>query len=75
MRLKTLFLGAAAALAAAAPITAQAAGAVRASAAVEGENALGYEGSATQLIVLAAIVAVIFVGVELTDNDDEPSSP
>ena len=73
MRVKTVFLGAAAALAVSAPVVAEAAQAARAAAPVAGESALGYEDSATQLIVLALIVAAIFVGVEL--SDDEPSSP
>ena len=73
MRLKTLALGTAAALAASAPIVAQAADAGRAAAPVSGENALGYPESGTQLIVLAAIAAAILVGISLTD--DEPASP
>ena len=72
MRIKTIILGAAAAAFAAAPIVAQAAG--RASAPVEGENALGYPESGTQLIVLALVAAAIIGGIELF-GDDEPSSP
>ena len=74
MRLKTVILGTAAALAASAPIVAQAAGAARASAPAEGASELGYPDSGTQLIVLALIAAVIVAGISLTD-DDEPSSP
>lgn len=74
MRLKTAILGAAVATLAAAPIVAQAAGAERVAAAVEGENALGYPESGTQLIVLALIAAAIFGGIELF-GDDEPASP
>lgn len=74
MRLKTIALGAAVALAVSSPIVAQAADAARASAPARGENELGYPESATQLIVLALIVAAILVGIELS-GDDEPSSP
>lgn len=73
MRVKTVFLGAAAALAVSAPIVAEAADAAR-TAPVTGESALGYEDSATQLIVLGLIVAVIVAGISLSD-DDEPASP
>ena len=73
MRVKTVILGAAAALAASAPIVAQAADAARAAAPVEGESALGYPESGTQLIVLALIAAAIIAGISLTD--DEPTSP
>ena len=72
MRLKTILLGAAAASLASAPIVAQAAS--RAAAPAEGESALGYPESATQLIVLAVVAAAIIAGIALTD-DDEPSSP
>ena len=76
MRVKTLILGAAAALAASAPIVAQAADAARTSAPVADANALGYEDSGTQLIVLGLIVAAILVGVTVFDDDDEePTSP
>lgn len=71
MRLKTVLLGAAAASFAAAPIVAQAAG--RTAAAVEGENALGYPESGTQLLVLALVAAAIIGGITLFD-DDEPVS-
>lgn len=74
MRVKTVILGAAAALAASAPIVAQAADAVRAAAPVEGEGALGYPDSGTQLIVLALIAAAIIAGISLID-DDGPASP
>ena len=72
MRLKTVILSAAAASLTAAPIVAQAAD--RASAAVEGENALGYPESGTQLIVLALVAVAIIGGIELF-GDDEPASP
>ena len=71
MRVKTLFLGAAAAMAVSAPIVAQAADAERAAAPVAGENVLGYERSGTQLIVLALIVAAIVGGILLTEDDDD----
>lgn len=74
MRVKTVFLGAAAALAVSAPIVAEAADAARAAAPVAGESALGYDDSATQLIVLGLIAAVIVAGIALSD-DDEPASP
>ena len=74
MRVKTIILGAAAALAASAPIVAQAADAVRAAAPVDGESELGYPESGTQLIVLALIAAAIIAGIALTDDDD-PASP
>lgn len=74
MRLKTIILGTAAALAASAPIVAQAADGARAAAPVDGESALGYPESATQLIVLALIAAAIIGGIALSD-EDEPSSP
>lgn len=74
MRVKTVILGTAAALAASAPIVAQAADAVRSAAPVEGESALGYPESGTQLIVLALIAAAIVIGISLTDDDD-PASP
>jgi hypothetical protein len=74
MRVKTVILGTAAALAASAPIVAQAADATRAAAPAEGESALGYPESGTQLIVLALIAAAIVAGISLT-GDDEPSSP
>lgn len=73
MRLKTVLLGAAAASFATAPIVAQAAG--RTAAAVEGENALGYPESASQLVVLAVIAAAIIGGIALFDDEDEPASP
>lgn len=73
MRLKTVLLAAAATSLAGAPIVAQAAD--RAAAPVAGANALGFEGSATQLIVLAAIVAAIVGGIALTDDDEDPASP
>lgn len=75
MRLNTVLLGVAGAALAAAPIVAQAAGAERAAAAVDGENALGYPDSGTQLIVLALVAAAIVGGIALFDGDDEPSSP
>ena len=71
MRLKTLILGAAAASLASAPIVAQAAS--RAAAPAEGESALGYPDSGTQLIVLALVAAAIIGGISLFD--DEPASP
>lgn len=78
MRVKTVFLGAAAAIAVSAPIVAQAADASRAAASVAGENALGYseDGSASQLIVLALVVGVIIGGIFLfdEDEDDDPVS-
>lgn len=74
MRIETVVLGAAAALAASAPIVAQAADAARAAAPVEGESALGYPESGTQLIVLALIAAAIIAGISLT-GDDDPASP
>lgn len=73
MRVKTLILGAAAALAVSAPIVAQAADAARVAAPVEGESALGYPESGTQLIVLALIVAAIVGGIALTDDDEDDS--
>lgn len=73
MRLKTLIIGTAATLAAAAPIVAQAADA-RVSAPVDGESALGFPESGTQLLVLALIAAVIIAGISLTGEDDEPAS-
>lgn len=74
MRLKNVVLGAAVASFAAAPIVAQAAGAQRTAAAVDGENALGFPESATQLIVLALVAAAIIGGIALFD-EDEPASP
>ena len=71
MRVKTVFLGAAAAIAVSAPIVAQAADASRVAAPVAGENDLGYEGSGTQLIVLALVVAAIVGGILLTEDDDD----
>lgn len=73
MRVKSLLLGFAGVLAATAPIVAQAADAGRAAAPAEGESALGFPESGTQLIVLALVAAAIIVGISLTD--DEPASP
>lgn len=72
MRLKTVLLGAAAVSFVTAPIVAQAAG--RTAAAVEGENALGYPESGTQLIVLALIAAAIVGGIALFDEDEPVSA-
>ena len=72
MRFKTVLLGTAAASFAAAPIVAQAAD--RTAAAVDGENALGYPESGSQLLVLALIAAAIIGGIALF-GDDEPASP
>lgn len=74
MRVKTVILGAAAALAVSAPIVAQAADAARSSAPVAGETDLGYPDSAVQLIVLALVAAAIIGGITLFD-EDEPTSP
>ena len=74
MRLKTVILGTAIASFAAAPIVAQAAGADRVAAAVEGENALGYPESGSQLVVLALIAAAVIGGIAIFD-DEEPTSP
>jgi hypothetical protein len=73
MRIRTVILGAAAAALASTPVLAE--GATRAAAPAQGESALGYPESATQLIVLALVAAAIILGITLTDGDDEPSSP
>lgn len=73
MRLRTILLGAAAAIAASAPIVAQAAG--RAEAPVAGENELGADENGVRLLVLALIAAVIVGGIALFDDEDDATSP
>jgi len=72
MRLKTVLLGVTAASIASAPIVAQAAG--RTAAPLEGESALGYPESGTQLIVLALVAAAIVGGITLFDEDEPVSA-
>ena len=75
MKIKTMLLSAAAVGVAATPIAAQAIEADRAAAPVEGEAELGGLGSASILVVLAALVAVAFIADEITDSDEFPTSP
>lgn len=72
MRLRTILLGAAAATLASAPIVAQAGD--RPAAPVAGENALGFEESGSQLVVLALIAAAIIGGIALFGDEDEAAS-
>lgn len=70
MRMKALFGGLAAAALMAQPISA--ATASRAASSVEGENALGGEGSFIGIAVFAAVVAAFYL---IASSDDEPTSP
>ena len=70
MRTKTVTMALAASALAAAPIAAQAAD--RSVAPISDESEMG--GGASRILILAVVAAAIFIGIEVSDNDD-PVSP